>query len=230
MRRRGFTLIELLVVIAIIALLVSILMPSLNKAKRQAVLVQCAMNLRYTHQAMHMYGNDFTFYPLADEGGAYPEDLPPEYEGRAFGWFGPPGLLATMKYLDAKIAHCPGLRGPTDFGWPKGVFSARTTYKAYEYCQIGRSGIVGGRLGWSVNLQTIDNWDWGAMLFQCASKDYPHDPRSWTHQNITNQFRNDGVNRRRTVPFVGIVQYTPSNVRAIFPDDYVMKDAWWLGR
>jgi len=63
MRRQGFTLIELLVVIAIIALLVSILMPSLNKAKRQAVLVQCALNLRASHQAMHMYGADFTHYP-----------------------------------------------------------------------------------------------------------------------------------------------------------------------
>lgn len=56
---RAFTLIELLVVIAIIALLVSILLPSLSSAKRLAMKVACAgSQLRSTTQAMHTYGND----------------------------------------------------------------------------------------------------------------------------------------------------------------------------
>lgn len=51
----AFTLIELLVVIAIISLLVSILLPSLNRAKEMAKLVVCASNLRAIGQAEVIY-------------------------------------------------------------------------------------------------------------------------------------------------------------------------------
>jgi prepilin-type N-terminal cleavage/methylation domain-containing protein len=129
---RGFTLIELLVVIAIIAILASILLPTLANAKARAKRTRCTSNFHQVFLACSMYVSDFRdWYPVwIDLVGNHPLNeirgehytryivgpqlsapnvkVPAAYE--AFGFqFQNLGFLYAGKFLgDGRVLFCPG--------------------------------------------------------------------------------------------------------------------------
>jgi prepilin-type N-terminal cleavage/methylation domain-containing protein len=81
--RRGFTLIELLVVVAIIALLISILLPSLNGARRAAKQTVCLSHLKAQGQAAMLYAEDnggAVLCGIVSNKEPAPGPIPPNYE------------------------------------------------------------------------------------------------------------------------------------------------------
>ena len=107
---RGFTLIELLVVMALVSLLLSILVPSLRRARSMALRVACSHHLKQVGLAVDMYTSDHdTMYPCAQD----PVSTEPPYwlwMGRGWRRWVEPYLSTVVDVNTPSVLLCPADR------------------------------------------------------------------------------------------------------------------------
>jgi type II secretory pathway pseudopilin PulG len=143
----AFTLVELLVVIGIIALLIAILLPSLNRARESANRVKCASNLRQIGQSIQLYAGanhgqfPRTYYQI----GASLTDAAPTFTQTGAGAADPFGgskgfvgtnnitaalfLLIRTQDITAEIFICPSSGGVRDdFGGGSNSAQSRSNF------------------------------------------------------------------------------------------------------
>ncbi|MBN1437436.1 MAG: prepilin-type N-terminal cleavage/methylation domain-containing protein [Sedimentisphaerales bacterium] len=108
--KSGFTLIELLVVVSIIALLISILLPALSRAREQAKSVVCMANLKQQGLAVYYYAEDNddfapTGYPTIDQPRAWYVAIAPYVDVETADGVDGPGRES--------VFHCPSMKDDT---------------------------------------------------------------------------------------------------------------------
>lgn len=132
---RAFTLVELLVVIGIIALLISMLLPALNKVRDQARTVECASGLRQIGLAWVQYQN----------------------ENKS--WIVPMGMKWSNSWADnqvgkftAPVPNSPVAAG--DYVWFHYLKKYTSTYKIFNCPTANYSNIVYSNVGWQTQVKS----------------------------------------------------------------------------
>ena len=127
---RAFTLIELLVVVAIIALLISILLPSLTRARQMARMVRCQANAKQFGNAHHMYANE------ADDW-----FVPHRTNGNVWGY---------LWFQNTKWRQLLGIPVGSPWLWPDGLICPEVTEDLRDNPRfnLGANGTNGANLWW----------------------------------------------------------------------------------
>lgn len=184
-KNKGFTLIELLVVISIIAMLMSILMPALGKAKEQAQSVTCRANLRQWGLIFFMYFEDFD------------GKVPPGRGGSVFG--GDPmksawgvWMRATEHYYnDPSLMFCPTATKVRDEG-------GQQPFQAWRFGRYDDPG------HWSYYYPQFQKGSYGFNYWAVAKKDGPFGgPTANPHPEENRIFNTSVVKRPSNTPLMG---------------------------
>ncbi len=148
LQKDAFTLIELLVVIAIISLLVTILMPSLQKAKQLARNTMCCTNLSGLGKAMYQYLQEFEgTHPMLTQWEAVDDHGKPTQEGA---WFRD---LAKMMGYSKVWTTFPCPPGEEETWENPGLFLCPLTDRT-----VVTQGTHVGDPGWATKIRKIPRW------------------------------------------------------------------------
>lgn len=152
MPRRGFSLVELLVVIAIIAILLSLLVPGLKKARKSAMNTKCAANLKQLDTAWQMYLGDFRVFPVPRS-----RDIAKWIEPGKWPSPGAPlGLMSSVTWSYGGVHWF----GTTSSGTPVAPFPAADPLRPInQYVENGQ--LIRGKLG--VFRCPLDNGSWDSF-------------------------------------------------------------------
>jgi prepilin-type N-terminal cleavage/methylation domain-containing protein/prepilin-type processing-associated H-X9-DG protein len=128
-KRRGFTLVELLVVIGIIAVLISLLLPALGRARESANTIKCASNLRGIGLAIANY--------VANYRGV----LPPSNLYKGFGFSG--GIQTPSQPNQGYVHWSSFLYGkPDPYSDPDGIYKNLSGWEAFQCPSLDRGGLA----------------------------------------------------------------------------------------
>lgn len=138
MRRHGYTLIELLVTVAIIAIVIGLLLPSIQKVRSASARIHCANNLHQFGIAVHNFYNTYERLPTA---GIAKQSHPDDKSG--WGW-----QIRIFHDESGKLHHCPAKPGPRRWiGFDTGTLDAMTDYAGADSFHLGAiSRMYNGRI------------------------------------------------------------------------------------